>query len=166
MSFAFVLPDLGASVIQGWHGPWSHYRVTDRVDMTYAVDFLADPGTDVLAAREGTVWGAVDFYDGVYEGLEAETGLRVATNFVVLDHGDSMTLYSHLKKDSAQFRMGDAVLQGQVIAQTGLSGWVGLTPHLHFAVIKREDTGNRSIRFRFDEYNSGMPLEHSSFWPS
>jgi hypothetical protein len=53
-------------------------------------------------------------------------------NHIVIDHlNGEYSLLAHLKQGSVQVRVGDAVKQGQPIAQIGCSGTAD-TPHLHY----------------------------------
>ncbi|RDZ29442.1 peptidoglycan DD-metalloendopeptidase family protein [Lysobacter silvisoli] len=126
---------------QGYGGQFSHTDPENR----YAVDFAAQIGTPVLAAREGVVMQVESDFDKA--GLNREKyGGRA--NFVRIVHDDgSMALYAHLKADGALVRVGQRVRAGQ---QIGLSGNTGFTtgPHLHFAVQVNRGMRLESIPFR------------------
>ena len=113
-------------------------------------------GTSVHAAKEGKVYSVVDCLDQFYQGTDINVGVRIFTNHLFLKHDDgSFTLYSHLKKNSARYEKGSEVKQGEVIAQTGNSGWVGPVPHLHFSAMFLEGGGlhRRSFPVVFSDYN-------------
>ncbi len=82
------------------------------------VDFAADTGTRVVAARSGRVvragwWGTYGYV-------------------VVLDHGDgSETRYAHLSTYAVS--AGDLVRQGDTIGAVGSTG-ASTGPHLHFEI--------------------------------
>ena len=125
---------------QGYGGRFSHQDAQNR----YAVDFAAEIGTPVLAAREGLVMQVESDFDRAGLNLEKFGG---RANFVRILHDDgAMTLYAHLKPEGALVRVGQRVRAGQ---QIGLSGNTGFTtgPHLHFAV----------------QVNRGMRLESLPF---
>jgi Peptidase family M23/Domain of unknown function (DUF4124) len=128
-------------VEQGYGGRYSHNDAQNR----YAVDFAADIGTPVVAARAGTVMQVEgDFERG---GLNAEKYTGRA-NFVRIVHDDgTMALYAHLKLDGVLVRVGQRVRKGQTI---GLSGNTGFTsgPHLHFVVQVNRGMALESIPFR------------------
>ena len=128
-------------VDQGYGGSFSH---TDPQNL-YAVDFAADVGTRVLAARAGVVMQVENDFDKA--GLDREKyGGRA--NFVRILHDDgTMALYAHLKPDGVVVRVGQRVQAGQ---QIGLSGNTGFTtgPHLHFAVQVNRGMRLESIPFR------------------
>lgn len=135
-------PPLAAPRVgQGYGGRFSHTDVQNR----YAVDFAADIGTPVLAAREGVIMQVASDY--ARAGLNRERfGGRA--NFVRILHDDgSMALYAHLKPEGALVRVGQRVSAGQRI---GLSGNTGFTtgPHLHFALQVNRGMRLISIPFR------------------
>ncbi len=126
---------------QGYGGTFSH---TDPQNL-YAVDFAADIGTPVLAAREGVVMQVENDFDKAGLSLEKFGG---RANFVRILHDDgTMALYAHLQGDGAMVHIGQHVQAGQ---QIGLSGNTGFTtgPHLHFAVQVNRGMRLESIPFR------------------
>lgn len=100
------------------------------------------PGTQVLAAAEGTV---LRLRDGAKDGFlsrEAQAALlqqkKACGNGIVIDHGNGWsTQYCHLQNGSVAVKPGQAVRRGDAIAKIGLSG-VTDHPHLHI-VIRRGD---------------------------
>lgn len=111
-----------------------------------AWDFVMPIGTPVLAAGEGTVVRVEMHHDGI--GLLA--------NIIVIQHSNEIrTGYAHLKKDSAQVKLGEHVRQGQILA---LSGLVGQTPfpHLHFFSTDTSGTEPRPITFK--DVPGGIPF--------
>lgn len=160
----FQLPlDGFVTISQGYNGPFSHFalRRGHRInDLRYSVDFAVAPGTLVRAAQDGEVFGAVDIFSESYRGYDIGFGSNIRANLVVLQHAeDSFTLYSHLAKDSLKVFDGDRVEKGQPIAKTGLVGWIGLVPHLHFQAINFIGKGYRSFPVEFDSLD--IELEHS-----
>jgi murein DD-endopeptidase MepM/ murein hydrolase activator NlpD len=126
---------------QGYGGHFSHRDEQNR----YAVDFAAEIGTPVLAARDGVVMQVESDFDKAGLNLERYGG---RANFVRILHDDgTMTLYAHLKSEGALVRVGQRVRAGQ---QIGLSGNTGFTtgPHLHFAVQVNRGMKLESIPFR------------------
>lgn len=129
-----------ARIDQGFGGSFSHEDEQNR----HALDFAADIGTPVFAARAGTV-------------MQVEAGFRASglagnargqANFIRLLHDDgSMALYAHLAVDGVEVRVGQQVQAGQRI---GLSGNTGFStgPHLHFAVQVNRGMRLVSIPFR------------------
>ena len=81
-------------------------------------DFRAPVGTEVKAMNDGVVKVAREFV--------------VYGNTVIIDHGLGLqTMYMHLSKIGV--KVGDKVAAGQVIAQSGMTGYAD-QPHLHVSV--------------------------------
>lgn len=121
----------------------------------YAWDFLMPEGTEVLAAREGTVTVVKDTNEG--------RGEDKANNEIFINHGDeTASRYAHIKKGGAKVKVGDVVKRGQLIA---LSGDVGrsLGHHLHFEVI---NTKFESIPVRFMDVLRHNGVPRTSFFYS
>jgi murein DD-endopeptidase MepM/ murein hydrolase activator NlpD len=98
---------------------------------TYAIDFAMPIGTNVFAARGGTVIEVTsDFH---------ESGTNIAVdgpraNVVRVLHADgTMSLYAHLNWNSIRVVPGQRVARGEYLADSGNTGF-STGPHLHFAV--------------------------------
>jgi hypothetical protein len=128
-------------VDQGFGGRFSH----NDAQNFYAVDFAADIGTPVLAAREGVVMQVESDFDKA--GLDMEKfGGRA--NFVRILHDDgSMGLYAHLEEGGVLVQVGQRVRAGQEIGRSGNTGFT-TGPHLHFAVQVNRGMRLESIPFR------------------
>jgi murein DD-endopeptidase MepM/ murein hydrolase activator NlpD len=141
--YDYLLPlqQRGFRIDQGFGGGFSHNDSQNR----YAVDFAADIGTPVLAAREGVVMQVEN--DFAKAGLNRERyGGRA--NFIRILHDDgTMALYAHLREEGALVRVGQRVRAGQ---QIGLSGNTGFTtgPHLHFVIQVNRGMKLESLPFR------------------
>jgi murein DD-endopeptidase MepM/ murein hydrolase activator NlpD len=95
-----------------------------------AYDFETPIGTPVVAARSGRVMEAR--HDLPDDGKESTAGQH---NHVMVRHADgTVAFYAHLRKNSVQVVVGEAIAQGQWIAESGNSGNTGGLPHLHFGV--------------------------------
>ena len=130
-----------ARIDQGFGGSFSHDDVQNR----HALDFAADIGTPVFAARAGIV-------------MQAEAGFRRSgsrdardaqrANFIRILHDDgSMALYGHLAVDGVQVQLGQQVAQGEYIGRSGNTGY-STAPHLHFVVQVNRGGTLVSIPFR------------------
>lgn len=128
-------------VAQGNNSFLSH-----RDSHQFAWDFVMENGTEILAAREGTVFSIEDSLDGI----------GYLSNFIVIRHKDGeSSAYAHIQNKGALVKVGESVRRGQSIA---LSGMVGQTlfPHLHFYVLGSD--GRSSIPISFREVENGVPL--------
>lgn len=127
----FVLPfPAGASyrVVQGYcgSGPWSSHN------NRFAIDFDMPVGDPVVGARSGTVVAVVDRFDDTGYNPDSEL------NYLVVQHLDgTAALYAHLQKNSALVSIGEEVVGGQWLANSGNSGFTDNNPHLHFELYRR-----------------------------
>lgn len=113
---------------QGYGGHFSH----TGDEHYHAIDFAAQIGTPVLAARDGVVMQIESDFDQAGLNLE-KFGDRA--NFIRILHDDgTMALYAHLKPDGGVLvRPGQRVRAGQQIGSSGNTGF-STGPHLHFVV--------------------------------
>jgi murein DD-endopeptidase MepM/ murein hydrolase activator NlpD len=82
------------------------------------IDFAAPTGTRVRAAGDGVV---------AFAGRDGGYG-----NLVVLRHrGPVSTAYAHLSRFAPGLRVGQRVVQGDIIGHVGATGWA-TGPHLHY----------------------------------
>jgi murein DD-endopeptidase MepM/ murein hydrolase activator NlpD len=89
-----------------------------QLAMHEGIDFLADPGTTVVAAAAGVV---------IFAGFHPQYGYMVD-----IDHGnDLVTRYAHCSK--LFVKDGDVLVRGRKIAESGSTGR-STGPHLHFEV--------------------------------
>ncbi len=115
--------------------PVGDYAHENFIESKYAVDFLVDIGTLVLAARDGKVLKIKD--DSDKWGLDRNLAQEV--NFVIIDHGDrTYSEYLHLGKNKVLVKEGQQVKIGNLLGYTGLSGCMD-TPHLHFNLFRVEN---------------------------
>jgi murein DD-endopeptidase MepM/ murein hydrolase activator NlpD len=120
--------------------------VSHRGGHLHAWDFWMSVGTDVLAARSGTVVEVADGWDGI--GL--------LSNFIAIEHDDgTRAVYAHIRKGGSAVKVGDRVRQGQLVAASGMVGQT-VFPHLHFVVTNRE--GTASVPVSFSDVSDGVPL--------
>jgi len=116
-------------------------------DSAYAVDIAMPVGTDIYAARGGTVIDVASTnyrasVDGIGEGAEA--------NIVRILHEDgTFAIYAHLNWNGIRVKAGDTVTRGQYIADSGNTGFSS-GPHLHFVVLRNADMRLESVPVVFE----------------
>lgn len=128
---------------QGWNTTFTH-----QGEAAHAVDLSMPEGTDVCAAREGTV---IATNDGATRGGTTDEFHELAmTNFIYVRHADGThARYLHLAPGGVLVTAGQAVRRGEVIGKSGNTGF-SEAPHLHFEVTAPLDgTRSRSFPFRW-----------------
>lgn len=106
---------------------------TKKVDLHPGLDMAAKTGTSIIAPADGVV-----VFAGRYPSRQSVAWWRYG-NLVALRHGDLfITLFGHC--DEILVRNGQQVVQGEVIASVGNSGW-STSPHLHYEVRLRDEEG-------------------------
>ena len=141
-NYAFPYPKGKAyKLMQGYNGSFSHQDPYSR----YALDFSMPIGDTVCATIDGVVVGVVQKHD---KGGKSKR-YREYANFITLYHDNGyLSQYVHLKKNGSLVKVGDEVKQGQPIAFSGNTGFSS-GPHLHFAVLKPEPRGAKSVPISF-----------------
>ena len=130
-------------ISQSFHGQFSHHTEPSL----YAVDIALPIGTDIVAARDGTVVHVKDDY--AFGG--ARTYFLDKANTVSVVHEDgSYATYAHLLMGSALVKAGQTVAAGDVLGQSGTSGY-STGPHLHFVIRKNVGFKTESIAFKFED---------------
>lgn len=144
-SFAYNPPvpsDAVFTVAQGFNGSFSHSGEGNR----YAIDIGMPIGTAIRAARGGSIAIVKDSYSDIGGSVEN----RGQTNAIYVLHDDgTFGVYAHLRRGSAMVRPGQRVQAGQIIAQSGNSGY-STGPHLHFAILRNAGLKWQSIPFVFN----------------
>jgi murein DD-endopeptidase MepM/ murein hydrolase activator NlpD len=114
------LPSL-RPIADGWFSSNFGHRIdpiTGQSSFHEGIDFVAEPGTPVLAAASGKV---------VYAGWHPQYG-----KMLEVDHGNGLvSRYAHAS--SLAVGEGDLVVRGQRVAAVGSTGR-STGPHLHFEV--------------------------------
>lgn len=144
-SLSLVLPvakSSEAKFSQAFNGAFSHNHQGSR----YAVDIPMNVGSNIHAAREGIVMMVKDDY---HMGGVDQFFLDKANQVAVLHDDGSIAIYGHILLGTAKVKAGNLVQQGQILAQSGSSGYSS-GPHLHFVVLKNNRGKNVSIPFTFN----------------
>jgi len=103
----------------------------------FAYDFAMPFGSEIAAARAGTVTESRD----QYRDDEAVGGHE---NGVFVVHGDgTMAAYLHMREEGVLVDVGDEVTAGDVIGLVGTSGTSPNNPHLHFEVFEGQGEGSQ-----------------------
>jgi murein DD-endopeptidase MepM/ murein hydrolase activator NlpD len=114
-------------------------------DSRYAVDIALPDGTPVYAAREGMV---INVRHDSFVGA-ADPALLDQANVVEILHDDgTIACYAHLHWDSIRVRVGQRVVRGEYLANSGNTGFTS-GPHLHFAVWRNAGSGELSVPVEF-----------------
>ncbi|MDX9873720.1 MAG: M23 family metallopeptidase [Spongiibacteraceae bacterium] len=132
------------TISQAFDGGFSHSSPSSR----YAIDIPMAEGTPVRAARAGQV---------VSTRMDSQAGgnspeYRSAANTIYVLHDDgTYGVYAHLRYQSALVEPGERVEAGQIIAQSGNTGF-STGPHLHFAVLR-----NAGMRWESEPFELALP---------
>ena len=114
-------------------------------DSRYAVDIALPDGTPIYAAREGLV---INVRHDSFVGA-ADPALLDQANVVEILHGDgTIGCYAHLHWDSIRVRVGQRVVRGEYLADSGNTGFTS-GPHLHFAVWRNAGSAEVSVPIEF-----------------
>ncbi len=138
--------DITYPISQGPNGSFSHYGAN-----TNAIDWAMPIGTEILAAREGTVIG---YRENSSHGGPSDE-YKSEQNYIWIQHSDrTVGQYLHLKKNGVTVEFGDLVKRGQPIGLSGNTGY-STAPHLHFHVSGSQEQGDafRTFPIRFKNRN-------------
>lgn len=135
------------NISQGYFGKRTHMR--ER-----SLDFSLPIGTNIYAARDGVVIKVVD--NNTKNCYRKECAKY--NNEIIIYHIDgSFSSYVHLNTNSANVKIGEKVLKGQLIAQSGNIGWSS-GPHLHFSVFIQKLGKRQFYETKFKIYKDGVPV--------
>ena len=139
-------------IIQGYNGSFSHTSKYSK----YALDFNLKELDTICAVADGFVVGIIEGY----KRSGKSERWRDYSNFITLFHPkmNLYTQYVHLFKNGSLVEIGDYVKSEQAI---GLSGKTGQTSieHLHFNVLKANNSGLESVQIEFKEGYKGIDLK-------
>ncbi len=128
------------TLMQGYFGKFSHAQ-------THALDFEMPDGTEVVAAREGTV---IEIKEDSNIGGQTRDFIDKG-NFVLVYHVDgTFGSYYHLKRNGALVKAGQRVAKGEAIGLSGNTGWSS-APHLHFEVLLPSSGSKQTVPTQFKQ---------------
>ena len=128
-------------VTQAYPDQVTHVNPASR----YAVDIAMPVGTQVYAARGGTV---IEVASQFFEAT-ADPDRAMRANLIRVLHPDgTMSIYAHLNWDSIRVRPGQIIKRGEYIADSGNTGFSS-GPHLHFAVQRNAGLMHESLPIVF-----------------
>ncbi|MGH8195428.1 MAG: M23 family metallopeptidase [Woeseiaceae bacterium] len=116
----------------------------------YAVDIEMPIGTDIHAARGGTVFEVASTH--FRGGLDLDNDKDAANLIRILHDDGTYAIYAHLNWNTIRVQPGDVVSRGQYIADSGNTGFSS-GPHLHFAVLRNRGMQIESIPVVFEGPN-------------
>jgi murein DD-endopeptidase MepM/ murein hydrolase activator NlpD len=129
-------------------------RTHTTSDSRHAVDIAMPIGTDIYAARGGTV---VEVASSNYRGGFDTSRDGADANIVRILHDDgTFAIYAHLNWNSIRVQIGDQVVRGEYIADSGNTGF-STGPHLHFVVVRNSGLAMQSVPIVFEGWN-GSPV--------
>ncbi len=117
----------------------------------YAVDVAMPVGTDIYAARAGTVFEVAS--TNFRGGLDPDRDLDTANLVRILHEDGTYAVYAHLNWNTIRVQPGDKVERGEYIADSGNTGFSS-GPHLHFAVIRNKGLRLESVPVVFEGPNN------------
>lgn len=110
-------------ISQGYLGKKTHQGVN-------ALDFVMPTGSNICAARGGTVIAVEDSNDKHCFNKECDK----YSNYLIIQHSDgTFAQYAHLSKKGVLVQKGQKIQKGDLIALSGNTGYTS-GPHLHFSV--------------------------------
>ena len=129
-------------VSQGFNGTRTH----NSLDSKFAIDIPMPIGTPIRAARDGVVMEVNEDFFGA--GTDRSRFGNRANSIRVLHADGTMSLYAHLAPERVFVQPGEVVLQGEVIAESGNTGFSS-GPHLHFVIQRNIGMRLESLPFTF-----------------
>ncbi|MBC7556697.1 MAG: M23 family metallopeptidase, partial [Chryseobacterium sp.] len=142
-------------IYQGYNGFFSHQSA-------YSLDFSLKNSDQVFASRAGKV---VQIVTKNNQNCPRKECAKFNNEIILMQSDGTLAEYVHLKQNGSVVKLGDDVLQGQLIGYSGSTGWTN-GPHLHFSVFVNKIDGQRSYiktKFRTSKSSAEYLLEKKSY---
>ena len=161
IDFPFNTSRTEAIIGQGFKSDINHNNNGGH-DLAYSIDFVIPTGTPVTAVQDGTV-ELVRRSTDCYRGLDPIAGRRAWSTQIDVRHpqfekgtGKILSMLQHLDPSTICVVEGQKVTRGQILACTGLTGWVGPIPHLHLSMLESQWPRRQTIPFKFENYDISL----------
>lgn len=143
-------------IIQGYNGQFSHTSEYGK----YSLDFNLMEGDTICAAADGFVVGVIEDYS---KGGRSKKWSDYA-NFITVFHPEMnlYTQYVHLMHKGSFIEVGDYVKAEQAIGRSGKTGRTDVE-HLHFNVIKANESWMESVKIEFKEGYKGSEMKRDDW---
>jgi len=150
-------------ISQGFDAPFSHNKRIST-DLTHSLDFALNPGTPVQAVADGVI-DDITKMNSCYRGFNPDLGRRAWATTIQVMHPqfNAFSFMQHLDPESIRVEKGQRVTRGQVLATTGLTGWVGPIPHLHLSMFEAGKYPFTSLPFDLRNYHGPLDDQSNEF---
>jgi len=158
-SFGFPLPGASGPYLctQGVGGHLTHFFP----ESYYAIDLRCNPGTPVLSIGDGVVKEVAESHQ--CSGIHAANLAAWNAVSVHLDCG-LIVEYLHTAPGSSRFKVGDTVLKGEVLCESGDIGFAP-EPHLHVELHEASDAEGPSVPLCFRGRSTFIPVAGRWYMP-
>lgn len=140
----YLLP-LNKKDIYHWH---EHSSPVHKEKLKNSLDMFVEKETMVYAAQSGKIVWIKN--NSKKHGI-GKKYLNLGNRIVIKHKNNEYSAYEHLKYKGVVVKKGQKVRKGQLIAFTGMSGWIA-QPHLHFEVFNnpsRDESEGETLRVLF-----------------
>ena len=125
-------------ICQGYNGSFSHTNEN-------SLDFNMPEGTEIYSVRDGIVISVQQENNKTCETKDCAK----YNNYILVYHLDgTFSEYSHLKKQGALVKVGDAIQKNQLIGYSGNVGW-STGAHLHLVIFKQQIDKRITLKTKF-----------------
>jgi murein DD-endopeptidase MepM/ murein hydrolase activator NlpD len=151
-TFAYSLPfesNKKFKIVQGYNGSRTHQNEN-------SLDFSMPINSSIYAVRSGVVIKVVEHNTKTCYKKECSK----YNNEVLIYHKDgTFSSYVHINTNGVLVKVGDEIIEGQLIAKSGNIGWSS-GPHLHFVVFNQriEKRETLKTKFKVNDGNEKMYL--------